>query len=121
MPAPKFSKRKPAKDSFIDLGDSPMEMPATNKGKPSKWYPSLRMKKKGNELLSAEIAALSKKIQRKKISKAKADLIIKDLWEKFNIWLPHYTIVNETILEVLEKHFEIVEIDADEIGDDFQI
>jgi hypothetical protein len=24
-----------------------MEMPATNKGKPSKWYPSLRMKKKG--------------------------------------------------------------------------
>lgn len=46
MPVPNF-KRKPAKDSFVDLGDAPMEMPAVKKGKPEKYYPSLRMKKKG--------------------------------------------------------------------------
>ena len=46
MPVPKLPKRKPAKDSFVDLGDLEMNMPVST-SKQKKWYPSLRMKKKG--------------------------------------------------------------------------
>jgi translation elongation factor P/translation initiation factor 5A len=36
------------KGNFIDLGDEPMEMPSiSTKGKSPKYYPSIRMKKKG--------------------------------------------------------------------------
>jgi hypothetical protein len=33
--------------NFIDLGDEPIEMPATKNSKPTKYYPSIRMRKSG--------------------------------------------------------------------------
>ncbi len=68
---------------------------------------------------------------KKKISKAKADIIKKDIRDGIrkeigprlsSLWP---MIVDEAIMRVLfgvlSEHFEIVEVDADEIGNDFQI